>query len=91
MTAAVTHFEIYRELFDWTIDKAPGIDYFQIQTGPPGNGSAPPSFPAVELIVMPLPAAGDRGSGLVRAPGLVRAALARRSARTLPAWPSPTR
>jgi predicted enzyme related to lactoylglutathione lyase len=44
MTAAVTHFEIYAEhppqlaefyteLFGWKIDKAPGIDYFQIQTG----------------------------------------------------------
>ncbi|HEY4314349.1 MAG TPA: VOC family protein [Actinomycetes bacterium] len=43
MTAAVTHFEIYAEhapelaefhsqLFGWQIDKAPGIDYFQIQT-----------------------------------------------------------
>jgi uncharacterized protein len=40
----VTHFEIfaedttrlaqfYRDLFDWTIEKAPGLDYFRIQTG----------------------------------------------------------
>jgi predicted enzyme related to lactoylglutathione lyase len=45
MPATVTHFEIYAEepaglaefykdLFEWKIDKAPGIDYFQIQTGP---------------------------------------------------------
>jgi uncharacterized protein len=44
MADSVTHFEIYAEdlpklaefygeLFDWKIDKAPGIDYFQIQTG----------------------------------------------------------
>ena len=49
MTASVTHFEIYaedptklvefyKELFGWKIDKAPGIDYFQIQTGPPEAG-----------------------------------------------------
>lgn len=49
MTASVTHFEIYaedptklaefyKELFEWQIDKAPGIDYFQIQTGPPEAG-----------------------------------------------------
>jgi uncharacterized protein len=47
MTGSVTHFEIYadddpnelsefyKELFDWQIEKVPGIDYFQIQTGPP--------------------------------------------------------
>jgi predicted enzyme related to lactoylglutathione lyase len=46
MSASVTHFEIYAEnlpnlaqfygdLFDWKIEKAPGIDYFRIQTGPP--------------------------------------------------------
>ena len=46
MTSAVTHFEIYgndlnklaefyRELFGWKIEKEAGIDYFQIQTGPP--------------------------------------------------------
>jgi hypothetical protein len=46
MTSSVTHFEIYgndlnklaefyRELFGWKIEKVPGIDYFQIQTGPP--------------------------------------------------------
>jgi len=44
MAASVTHFEIYaedlpklagfyKELFGWQIDKTPGIDYFQIQTG----------------------------------------------------------
>jgi predicted enzyme related to lactoylglutathione lyase len=44
MSASVTHFEIYaedltglaqfyRDLFDWKIDKAPGVDYFRIQTG----------------------------------------------------------
>jgi predicted enzyme related to lactoylglutathione lyase len=50
MTASVTHFEIYAEddpnelsefykgLFDWQIDKVPGIDYFQIQTGLPEAG-----------------------------------------------------
>jgi len=46
MSASVTHFEIYaedltrlaqfyRDLFDWNIEKAPGVDYFRIQTGPP--------------------------------------------------------
>jgi predicted enzyme related to lactoylglutathione lyase len=46
----VTHFEIYaqepaelaefyRELFGWHIEKAPGVDYFFIQTGPDKNGS----------------------------------------------------
>jgi len=46
MTSAVTHFEIYgndldklaefyRKLFGWKIEKAVGIDYFQIQTGSP--------------------------------------------------------
>ena len=44
MADPVTHFEIYAEdparlvefygaLFSWTIDKAPGIDYWRIQTG----------------------------------------------------------
>ncbi len=44
MSSSVTHFEIYgddlakladfyRELFGWTITKAPGVDYFHIQTG----------------------------------------------------------
>ncbi|HEY6504484.1 MAG TPA: hypothetical protein VIZ28_10965, partial [Chitinophagaceae bacterium] len=48
MSASVTHFEIYagdlnglaqfyRELFDWKIEQAPGIDYFRIQTGDAGN------------------------------------------------------
>ena len=46
MTGAVTHFEIYaeepakladfyRELFGWKLDKAPGIDYWRIQTEQP--------------------------------------------------------
>jgi len=46
MTSAVTHFEIYgddldklaefyKELFGWKIEKAAGLDYFHIQTGPP--------------------------------------------------------
>jgi uncharacterized protein len=45
MTSAVTHFEIYgneltklaefyKEIFGWTIEKAAGVDYFHIQTGP---------------------------------------------------------
>jgi predicted enzyme related to lactoylglutathione lyase len=45
VTGSVTHFEIYaedpphladfyEELFGWSINKAPGIEYFQIQTGP---------------------------------------------------------
>ncbi len=45
MAGSVTHFEIYAEdpphladfyvqLFGWSINKAPGIDYFQILTGP---------------------------------------------------------
>jgi predicted enzyme related to lactoylglutathione lyase len=45
MTSSVTHFEIYAEhppelaefyseLFGWKIEKAPGIDYFQINTDP---------------------------------------------------------
>src|SRR5271165_1855768 len=44
MTGLVTHFEIYGEdpdalanfyasLFSWEIEKAPGIDYWRIQTG----------------------------------------------------------
>jgi predicted enzyme related to lactoylglutathione lyase len=48
MSASVTHFEIYaedlsaqaqfyRDLFDWKIEKAPGVDYFRIQTGPAGS------------------------------------------------------
>jgi predicted enzyme related to lactoylglutathione lyase len=47
--ASVTHFEIYADdaphlaefyekLFGWRINKAPGIDYFQIQTGPADQG-----------------------------------------------------
>jgi uncharacterized protein len=46
MPNSVTHFEIYaedpaalaefyRDLLGWTIDQAPGIDYYMIQTGPP--------------------------------------------------------
>lgn len=49
MTASVTHFEIYaedltklagfyQELFEWKIEKAPGIEYFQIETGPAEAG-----------------------------------------------------
>ena len=45
MTSAVTHFEIYAEeptkladfyrtLLGWTVDKAPGIDYWRIETAP---------------------------------------------------------
>jgi len=48
MSASVTHFEIYaedltrlaqfyRDLFDWQIEKAPGVDYFRIQTGSPAD------------------------------------------------------
>jgi predicted enzyme related to lactoylglutathione lyase len=44
LSGEVTHFEIYAEeptelaefykdLFEWKIDKAPGIDYFHVQTG----------------------------------------------------------
>jgi predicted enzyme related to lactoylglutathione lyase len=44
MSNSVTHFEIYaedttslaqfyRDLFDWNIEKVPGVDYFRIQTG----------------------------------------------------------
>ena len=47
MTSTVTHFEIcgndlaklaefYRDLFGWRVVKLAAIDYFQIQTGPPG-------------------------------------------------------
>ena len=50
MGASVTHFEIYaedpaglaqfyRDLFDWKIEKTPGVDYFRIQTGPPEDHS----------------------------------------------------
>lgn len=49
IAASVTHFEIYaeepaklaefyKELLGWEIEKAPGIDYFQIQTGAPEEG-----------------------------------------------------
>jgi predicted enzyme related to lactoylglutathione lyase len=49
MPNSVTHFEIYaedltglaefyRELFGWKIEKALGVDYFRIQTGPPEAG-----------------------------------------------------
>jgi len=45
MASTVTHFEIfaedpaslaqfYRKLFGWQIDKATGVDYYHIQTGP---------------------------------------------------------
>jgi uncharacterized protein len=50
MTGSVTHFEIYaedpaklvdfyKEVFEWQIDKAPGIDYFQIRTGSSGDSA----------------------------------------------------
>jgi predicted enzyme related to lactoylglutathione lyase len=50
MPNSVTHFEIfaedtarlaqfYRDLFDWNIEKAPGLDYFRIETGPPEDHS----------------------------------------------------
>jgi predicted enzyme related to lactoylglutathione lyase len=50
MAGSVTHFEIYaeephkladfyRNLFGWTVEKAPGIDYWRIRTEPAtGNG-----------------------------------------------------
>jgi uncharacterized protein len=49
VNGSVTHFEIYaedaphladfyEELFGWSIKKAPGVDYFQIQTGPLDQG-----------------------------------------------------
>lgn len=49
MASSVTHFEIYAEepakllefyrtLFAWEIEKAPGIDYWRIQTGSAGSG-----------------------------------------------------
>jgi uncharacterized protein len=48
--SSVTHFEIYasdpgkladfyRTLFDWRLDKAPGIDYWRIQTEPSNTNS----------------------------------------------------
>ena len=52
MTGAVTHFEIYAEepaklaefyrgVFEWRLDKAPGVDYWRIETGaPPARGFA---------------------------------------------------
>lgn len=47
MTGSVTHFEIYGEepakladfyrgVFEWRLDKAPGVDYWRIQTGSAG-------------------------------------------------------
>ena len=47
MANGVTHFEIYadepaqladfyRSLFGWKLEKAPGIDYWRIQTAPAG-------------------------------------------------------
>jgi predicted enzyme related to lactoylglutathione lyase len=49
MEASVTHFEIYAEepgaladfyraLFGWQIEKAPGVDYYLIQTGAGAGG-----------------------------------------------------
>ena len=52
MTGAVTHFEIYaeepatlaefyRQLFDWRLERAPGMDYWRIETGAgPAQGFA---------------------------------------------------
>jgi uncharacterized protein len=51
MTSSVTHFEIYgenpakladfyRTLFGWQVEKAPGIDYWRINTGGEGKGIA---------------------------------------------------
>lgn len=47
--SAVTHFEIYaekpakladfyRSLFDWQVEQAPGVDYWQIRTEPTKSG-----------------------------------------------------
>jgi len=49
MTSLVTHFEIYGEdpaklaefytgLFGWKLEKAPGVDYWRIQTEPKSSG-----------------------------------------------------
>ena len=52
MTSPVTHFEIYgeepaalaefyRQLFGWRLERAPGVDYWRIETGAsPGRGIA---------------------------------------------------
>ncbi len=52
LSGSVTHFEIYaehpatlaefyRQLFDWRLDKAPGVDYWRIETGAaPARGVA---------------------------------------------------
>jgi uncharacterized protein len=50
MSRRVTHFEIfgdnpaalarfYREMFGWIIERAPGVDYWRIDPGKPGNGA----------------------------------------------------
>jgi predicted enzyme related to lactoylglutathione lyase len=49
MTGSVTHFEIYaeqpgaladfyRSLLGWQVERAPGVDYWRIQTGAPPTG-----------------------------------------------------
>jgi uncharacterized protein len=49
VSARVTHFEIYgeepegladfyRNMFGWTIGHPPGLDYYQVDTGPEGEG-----------------------------------------------------
>ncbi len=52
LTSPVTHFEIYgeepaalaefyRQLFDWRLERAPGVDYWRIETeASPGRGIA---------------------------------------------------
>jgi predicted enzyme related to lactoylglutathione lyase len=52
LTSPVTHFEIYgeepaalaefyRQLFDWRLERAPGVDYWRIETAAsPGRGIA---------------------------------------------------
>jgi uncharacterized protein len=52
LTSPVTHFEIYgeqpaalaefyRQLFGWRLERAPGVDYWRIETeAPPGRGIA---------------------------------------------------
>ena len=51
MTSSVTHFEIYAEepaklaefyrtLLGWQVEKAPGIDYWRIDTGPERPGAS---------------------------------------------------
>jgi hypothetical protein len=56
MPGALTHFEIYgdnpedlaqfyRNVLGWTVERAPGIDYWRVQTGSQAGGVAyPPAF-----------------------------------------------